>query len=77
METTLILDRTELVQALTIIGNRLDEVRNTLLDTDYEKTYGLEMGGFVRTSDQQYANDLHNIFIKMCNILDKKETSNE
>jgi hypothetical protein len=52
-------------------------VRNTLLDTDYEKTYGPEMGGFVRTSDQQYANDLHNIFIKMCNILDKKETSNE
>ena len=66
---TLTLTRTEALQTLTVLGNRLDDLRNYLIDTDYAAKYGQAMGEKVKHDDEVYARDMQMIVAKLIDVL--------
>jgi hypothetical protein len=66
------LQRPELIQLCLVVGNRLDDLRNSILDTDYMDKYGAmgqDYAERVKHDDQRYAHDLQIILAKLAHAL--------
>lgn len=66
---TITLPRTEAHQALILLTNRLDDLRNYILDTDYESKYGQAMGEKIKYDDETYAHDLQRLVARIIDVL--------
>lgn len=65
----LTMPRTEAFQLLTIMSNRLDDLRTHIETTDYLTKYGQEMGEQVKHDDGVYARDLQIIVARIIDVL--------
>jgi hypothetical protein len=65
----LTMPRTEAFQLLTILSNRLGDLRTHVATTDYLTKYGQEMGEQVKHDDEVYTRDLQIITARLLDVL--------
>ncbi len=66
------LTRAELIQISIILSNRLDALRQTIADTDYEAKFshdGRNYAEQVRRDDEHYAHNLQTILGKLAEAI--------
>lgn len=70
--TDLRLQRHEVIQLSIVLGNRLDDLRGFIRDTDYMEKYGAvgqTYAELLKHDDERYAHDLQIILAKLAHAL--------